>query len=78
MVHGLIEGRICHFVPLEQNEIECGWAAEIVKVLDRNQGRANLNVKNPDTGEIVFKPNVPFIPRTKNVRGSWHWIEKAD
>lgn len=78
MIHGLVEGRIAHYIPLEESGVQCGWSAEIIKVVDRPSARVNLSVKHPDTGEVLFKPNVPFVPKAKNVRGSWHYVEKVD
>jgi hypothetical protein len=78
LIHGLIEGRICHYLPLEATSTPCGWAALLVKVVNKQSATVNLNAVNPDTGEVVFRENVPFIPKAKNVRGSWHYVERVD
>ena len=80
MVHGLVEGRVCHYRPIagEANGLSCGWAAVVVKVISNVDGRCNLNVMDPDTGRMMFKSGVQFVPRDKQVPGSWHFVERVE
>jgi hypothetical protein len=58
--------------------VQCGWSAEIVKVIDRRSSRVNVVAKHPDTGEAKLFPNVPYMPREKREPNSWHYVEHVD
>lgn len=74
MIHGLIEGRICHYLDANLQHL----AATVVKVVDKNKGLVNLHAHSQNSGELLFLQEVPFMPQAKNRPETWHWVEKVD